>query len=91
MKDPYFIMSTLIPCPKALGNDIDVYLQPLIDELKELWDNGVQTYDASMKEIFNYMSLFCGLLMIFQRTKIYQGEILKENLLVLVVTRIHGH
>jgi len=36
MKDPYFIMSTLIPGPKALGNDIDVYLQPLIDELKEL-------------------------------------------------------
>jgi len=52
MKDPYFIMSTLIPGPKALGNDIDVYLQPLIDELKELWDNGVQTYDTSIKEMF---------------------------------------
>jgi len=52
MKYPYFIMSTLIHGPKALGNDIDVYLQPLIDELKELWNNGVQTYDASMKEMF---------------------------------------
>jgi len=58
MKDPYFIMSTLIPGPKAPGNDIDVYLQPLIDELKELWDNGVQTYDASMKEMFQlYVSI----------------------------------
>jgi len=36
MKDPYFIMSTLISSPSALENDIDVYLQPLIDELKEL-------------------------------------------------------
>ena len=52
MKDPYFIMSTLIPGPRAPGNDIDVYLQPLIDELKELWENGVETYDASMKETF---------------------------------------
>ena len=29
-----------------------MYLQPLIDELKELWDNGVETYDKSMKETF---------------------------------------
>jgi len=36
MKDSYFIISTLIMGPKAPGNDIDVYLQSLIDELKEL-------------------------------------------------------
>ncbi|KAL0434906.1 UNVERIFIED_CONTAM: hypothetical protein Sradi_0198500 [Sesamum radiatum] len=34
------------------GNKIDVYLQPLIEELKELWDNGVETYDISRKEMF---------------------------------------
>jgi len=45
-------MSTLIPGPRAPGNDIDVYLQPLIDELKELWKIGVETYDVSMKETF---------------------------------------
>ncbi|XP_072076439.1 uncharacterized protein [Arachis hypogaea] len=33
------------------ANDIDVYLQPLIDELKQLWD-GVDTYDASEKKTF---------------------------------------
>jgi len=26
-------------------NDIDVYLQPLIKGLKELWFDGVQTFD----------------------------------------------
>jgi len=26
------------------SNDIDVYLQPLIKELKELWFDGVQTF-----------------------------------------------
>ena len=52
MKDPYFVMSTLILGPRAPGNDIDVYLQPLIDELKKLWETGVETYDTSMKETF---------------------------------------
>ena len=36
MKEPYLFMSLLIPGPKGLGNDIDVYLRPLIDELKIL-------------------------------------------------------
>ncbi|KAL6624425.1 hypothetical protein ACP70R_031746 [Stipagrostis hirtigluma subsp. patula] len=51
MKDPYMITSMLIPGPKAPGNDIDVYLQPLIDELLQLWD-GVQAYDAATKRTF---------------------------------------
>ena len=35
-----------------LGNDIDVYLQPLIRELKELWYDGIDTYDFSKREMF---------------------------------------
>ena len=34
-------MSFLIPKPTSLGNDIDVYLQPLVDELKEVWETYV--------------------------------------------------
>ncbi|XP_071739782.1 uncharacterized protein [Rutidosis leptorrhynchoides] len=34
------------------SNNIDVYMQPLINELKELWDTGVNTYDASTKSNF---------------------------------------
>ncbi|KAF5446854.1 hypothetical protein F2P56_032452 [Juglans regia] len=52
MKDPYLILSLLIPGPKAPGNDIDVYLRPLIDELKYLWEDGVNTYDASTSSRF---------------------------------------
>uniref|UniRef100_A0A0V0GST5 Putative ovule protein n=1 Tax=Solanum chacoense TaxID=4108 RepID=A0A0V0GST5_SOLCH len=37
---------------KMPGNDIDVYLQPLIQELSELWYDGVQTFDSSKKETF---------------------------------------
>ncbi|KAF7133467.1 hypothetical protein RHSIM_Rhsim09G0074400 [Rhododendron simsii] len=52
MKEPFFMMSLLIPGPDSPGNDIDVYLRPLIDELKELWETGVETYDAYSGETF---------------------------------------
>lgn len=52
MKQPNFILSLLIPGPEQPGNDIDVYLEPLIDELKLLWDDGVRTYDSVKKEVF---------------------------------------
>ncbi|XP_071940025.1 uncharacterized protein [Coffea arabica] len=52
MKQPYFMLSLLIPEPSFPGNNIDVYLQPLVKELTELWDFGIQTYDASQKENF---------------------------------------
>ncbi|XP_019236804.1 PREDICTED: uncharacterized protein LOC109217034 [Nicotiana attenuata] len=51
MKSEYFMMTILIPGPKCPGNDIDVYLQPMIKELKELWE-GVENYDAHSKSNF---------------------------------------
>ena len=38
MKQTFFMLSPLIPSLTAHGNDIDIYLQPLIDELNELWE-----------------------------------------------------
>jgi len=52
MKQTSFILSMIIPRKQMTGNDIDVYLQPLIKELKELWFDGVQTFDYSKKEMF---------------------------------------
>ncbi|KAF7150380.1 hypothetical protein RHSIM_Rhsim02G0158700 [Rhododendron simsii] len=52
MKDPFFMLTLLIPGRKSPGVDIDVFLRPLIDELKELWSIGVDTYDAVTKQIF---------------------------------------
>ncbi|XP_042983252.1 uncharacterized protein LOC122312657 [Carya illinoinensis] len=50
MKEQYLMLSLLIP--KSPGNDIDVYLQPLVNELKELWEDDVDSYDASKCEHF---------------------------------------
>ena len=53
MKQPYFILSLLIDGSCAPGDNIDVFLQPLIQELWELWSEGIETYDASRKETFH--------------------------------------
>ncbi|CAL8119913.1 unnamed protein product [Prunus armeniaca] len=41
MKRKFMMLTLLISGPKQLGNDIDVYLEPLIDDLKSLWDGRI--------------------------------------------------
>ena len=53
MKQSFFILSMIIPRKRAPGNDIDVYLQPLIEELKELWSTGIKTFDSYCNEVFD--------------------------------------
>ncbi|KAL3503831.1 hypothetical protein ACH5RR_033672 [Cinchona calisaya] len=52
MKQPYIMLSLLIPGPSAPGNNIDICLQPLIAELKDLGDVGINNFDASCKQNF---------------------------------------
>ncbi|KAL0458646.1 UNVERIFIED_CONTAM: hypothetical protein Slati_0491800 [Sesamum latifolium] len=52
MKSEYIFLSLIIPGPANPKGLIDVYLQPLIEELLQLWQVGAQTYDASRKEFF---------------------------------------
>ena len=43
-----------------LGNDIDVYLNPLIEDLTKLWDKGVVVFDGYRNETFKlHAMLFC--------------------------------
>lgn len=46
------MMSLLILGPHSLGREIDVYLHPLIDELKELWHDDTDTYDVSIGQYY---------------------------------------
>lgn len=57
MSSENLMLSLLIPGPKQPGNDIDVYLEPLVDDLKELWNNGVEMYDAYKKVMFNLKAI----------------------------------
>ncbi|GJY26378.1 hypothetical protein Tco_0401104 [Tanacetum coccineum] len=47
MKESSFMLTLLILGPKSSSKDIDVYLRPLMDDLKDLWAKpGVKTIDA---------------------------------------------
>ncbi|XP_024013159.1 uncharacterized protein LOC112087474 [Eutrema salsugineum] len=57
MKKENIMLSLLIPGPYQPGNSIDVYLEPLIDDLQQLWDIGEQTYDAFSKTTFTMKAM----------------------------------
>ena len=40
MKEEYIFLTVIVPGPKNPKNKLDVFLQPLIAELKELWEVG---------------------------------------------------
>ncbi|KAL4568843.1 hypothetical protein LXL04_024460 [Taraxacum kok-saghyz] len=52
MKESTFMLTLLIPCPKSTGKDMDVFLQPLVEELKHLWQYGERTKDAATNTFF---------------------------------------
>ncbi|XP_023771634.2 uncharacterized protein LOC111920288 [Lactuca sativa] len=51
-KHEYMQIPLLIPGKKNPGQNIDVFLQPLVDELKMLFTDGIETYDAYRKNNF---------------------------------------
>jgi len=52
MKREFIFLTVLIPGPSNPKHKIDVFLQPLIDELCILWTEGIMTYDVSLRENF---------------------------------------
>ncbi|CAL9004428.1 unnamed protein product [Prunus brigantina] len=54
MKWKFMMLTLLISGPKQPGNDIDVYLETLIDDLKSLWDGIRGVYDAHIGKYVLY-------------------------------------
>jgi hypothetical protein len=52
MKQPNFMLSLLIPGRKSPGADMDVFVEPLIDDQELLFEERLGTYDTSKKEFF---------------------------------------
>ena len=52
MKRKYIHMSILIEGPKQPGNDINLYLGLLKEELDTLWKTPANTWDTAEKEYF---------------------------------------
>ena len=53
MKRKFLMLTILVLGPHEPGNNLDVYLQPLIDDLRKLWEEGEpNVYDAYTKSNF---------------------------------------
>ena len=50
----------LISGPRQPGNDIDIYLAPLIEDLKMMWESGVEVFDAHRNENFKLKAMLFG-------------------------------
>nr|XP_043633264.1 uncharacterized protein LOC122604436 [Erigeron canadensis] len=57
MKESTFMLTLLIPGPKSPGRDMDIFLRPLVEELKSLWSCGVKTQDASTNTTFTMRAM----------------------------------
>jgi hypothetical protein len=52
MKQSNFILSFLIPEKHAHGSDMNVFIEPLMDDMVDMFDEGIRTYDTSKREWF---------------------------------------
>ncbi|XP_052728168.1 uncharacterized protein LOC128195186 [Vigna angularis] len=60
MKRKYVMLSLMVSGPRQPGNDIDVYLSPLVEDLKMLWEEGVDVFDGYAGSTFKlHAMLFC--------------------------------
>ena len=58
MKRKFIMMPVLIQGPKQPGNDIDVYLRPLVEELLQLWrEEGIRVWDEHKQDEFDLRAL----------------------------------
>ncbi|XP_010451681.1 PREDICTED: uncharacterized protein LOC109125055 [Camelina sativa] len=53
MNTEYLFLTILNSGPNHPRASLDIFLQPLIEELKELWSTGVDAYDVSLSQNFN--------------------------------------
>uniref|UniRef100_A0A0A9VDU2 Uncharacterized protein n=1 Tax=Arundo donax TaxID=35708 RepID=A0A0A9VDU2_ARUDO len=53
MKETNLILGLIIPGHDHPGKNLKVFMEPLIDKLLDLFENGVITYDSHLKQNFN--------------------------------------
>lgn len=89
MKEPYLMMSLLIPGSNQPGNELDVFLRSLVDKLKELWEEGARTYDAFVVCIFRCVPLCCGQYMTILNSVMCLGG--GQRVIMLVTLAMMNH
>ena len=51
------MLSVLIQDPKHSGIDIDIFHEPLMQEMETLWKEGIDIYDGFARQPFNLRAI----------------------------------
>jgi hypothetical protein len=57
LKCRYLLLTMIISGPKQSGNDIDVFLESLMEDMKILWEDRVKMMDVSLKKKFTLKAI----------------------------------
>lgn len=92
MDESNFMMALLIPGPRSPGKALDVFLQPLVEELLELW-KGVDTLDAITGKDFKLRAAVLWCIHDYPALSTLSGQAVPQvvTLLVSIVTKILCH
>ena len=65
----------LIQGPKHPGIDIDVFLEPLMQEMKTLWKEGIDIFDGFARKPFNLRAIIFVTIHDYQVLFVLSGQI----------------
>jgi hypothetical protein len=82
-----FMMGLLIPGRECPGKDFDVFLEPLIEELQELW-KGVPAFDALSEKMFALHAAVIWCIHDYPALSMFSGRVTRGYYLVCVVIKI---
>ena len=74
-KRKYLLLSILIQGPKHLGIDIDVFLEPLMQEMETLWKEGIEMFDGFTRQTFNLRAIIFTTIHDYQALFILSGQV----------------
>ena len=69
------MLSLLMQGPKHPGIDIDIFLEPLMQEMKTLWKEGIDIYDGFAREPFNLRAIIFVTIHDYQALFVLSGQI----------------
>ena len=74
-KRKYLLLSILIRGPKHPGIDIDVFLEPLMQEMETLWKEGIDMIDGFTVQTFNLRAIIFTTIHDYQALFVLSGQI----------------
>ena len=90
MRPEFMFLSTSIPGSSSPGQNIDVFLLPLIDKLTQLWSFEALTYDISRKYNFFMRAAFQLCSVDYQRFSILWNGFWLEHSWKTSMSILHG-